>query len=57
MIKDALSKYTKLVAISDSTTETVAKAIFTGCICQYGGPEEIILNQVQEFCMEVTIDL
>ena len=41
---DAVSKYAELVAISDRTAETVAKAIFTKWICRYGVPTEIIVN-------------
>jgi hypothetical protein len=42
---DAVSKYAELVAISDRTAETVAKAIFTKWICRYGVPTEIIINR------------
>jgi hypothetical protein len=42
---NAVSKYTELMAISDRTAETVAKAIFTIWICRYGVPTEIITNQ------------
>ena len=54
---DAFSKYAELVAISDRTLETVAKAIFTRWICQYGVPTEIITNQEKEFCADVTFKL
>jgi hypothetical protein len=54
---NAFSKYGELVAISDQTAETVAKAIFNRWICQYGVPTEIITNREKEFCNEITIEL
>jgi hypothetical protein len=54
---DPLSKYAELVAISDRTPETCAKAIFTRWICQYGVLAEIITNREKEFCNEVTVKL
>jgi hypothetical protein len=47
---NAFSKYAELVAISDRTQETVAKAIFNRWIFQYGVPTEIITNREKEFC-------
>jgi hypothetical protein len=54
---NAFSKYVELAAIFDRTPETVAKAIFTRWICQYGVPTEIITNQEKEFCTNVTFKL
>ncbi len=47
----AVSKYTELVAISDRTAETVAKAIFAKWICRYGVPTP---NDVP--CMSVCLN-
>ncbi len=54
---NAFSKYAELVAISDRTPETVAKAIFTRWICRYGVPTEIITNREKQFCNKVTVQL
>ena len=54
---NAFSKYKELVAISDRTPETVAKAIFTRWICRYEVQTKIFTNQEKNVCNKVTVEL
>jgi hypothetical protein len=56
-ITDAFTKYSEKVAIPNKKAETVADAVFTKWICQYGCPAIIHTDGEKEFLNKIAAEL
>ena len=54
---DAFTKYVELVPIRNKEAATLAKAIFKKWICRHGCPLEVVTDEGNELCGQLTNDL
>ncbi len=57
VVTDFATKFTKFVAITDKTPETVAEALFTNFIAEYGCPAVVVSDQDKCFCSKMSHQL
>lgn len=56
-VVDHFSRYTEFIAISDQTSETVARALVHSFITRFGVPKEILTDQGSSFTAELVANL